>query len=46
MPRESYRERALVIRTYDLGEADRIIVFLTQHRGLVRVRRERRLLKI
>ena len=36
MPRESYRERALVIRTYDLGEADRIIVFLTQHRGLVR----------
>ena len=36
MPRESYRERVLVIRTYDLGEADRIIVFLTQHRGLVR----------
>ena len=36
MPRESYRECALVIRTYDLGEADRIIVFLTQHRGLVR----------
>ncbi|MDO4631022.1 MAG: DNA repair protein RecO [Corynebacterium sp.] len=36
MPRESYRERALIIRTYDLVEADRIIVFLTQGRGLVR----------
>lgn len=33
---QSYRERALVIRTYDLGEADRIIVFLTKGRGLVR----------
>lgn len=31
----SYRERALVVRTYDFGEADRIVVLLTP-RGLVR----------
>ncbi len=36
MRRDSYRERAVVIRSYDLGEADRIIVFLTQTRGLIR----------
>lgn len=32
---QSYRERALVVRTYDFGEADRIVVLLTP-RGLVR----------
>jgi DNA repair protein RecO (recombination protein O) len=31
-----YRERAVVIRTYKLGEADRIIVLLTEGRGKVR----------
>lgn len=36
MRRESYRERAIVVRTYDFGEADRIIVLLTRGRGLVR----------
>lgn len=36
MRRASYRERAFVVRTYDFGEADRIIVFLTRGRGLVR----------
>lgn len=36
MKRESYRERAVVIRSYDFGEADRIIVFLTKNRGLIR----------
>ncbi|WJZ03302.1 DNA repair protein RecO [Corynebacterium freiburgense] len=36
MGRESYRERALVVRTYDFGEADRIIVLLTRTRGVVR----------
>lgn len=36
MRRESYRDRALVIRTYDFGEADRIIVLLTRHHGIVR----------
>ncbi len=34
--RENFRDRALVIRTYDFGEADRIIVLLTRHHGLVR----------
>lgn len=32
---QSYRERALVVRTYDFGEADRIVVLLTP-RGIVR----------
>lgn len=36
MRRQSFRERALVIRTYDFGEADRIIVLLTRGSGLVR----------
>lgn len=36
MPRESYRDRAVVVRTYDFGEADRVIVLLTRHHGLVR----------
>ncbi|PZO97325.1 DNA repair protein RecO [Corynebacterium sp. YSMAA1_1_D6] len=34
--RENFRDRALVIRTYDFGEADRIIVLLTRYHGLVR----------
>ncbi|AWB84462.1 DNA repair protein RecO [Corynebacterium liangguodongii] len=34
--RASYRDRALVIRTYDFGEADRIVVLLTRCHGLVR----------
>lgn len=34
--RENYRDRAVVIRTYDFGEADRIIVLLTRDHGLVR----------
>lgn len=33
---ESYRDRALVVRRYDLGEADRIIVLFTREHGLVR----------
>ena len=36
MPRESYRDKAVVIRTYDFGEADRVIVLLTRAHGLVR----------
>ena len=31
-----YRDVAVVLRTYKLGEADRIIVLLTLHRGKVR----------
>jgi DNA repair protein RecO (recombination protein O) len=31
-----YREHGIVLRTYKLGEADRIIVFLTQGHGKVR----------
>lgn len=31
-----YREEGIVIRTYKLGEADRIVVFLTKGRGKVR----------
>jgi len=34
--RENYRDRAVVIRSYDFGEADRVIVLLTQNHGLVR----------
>ncbi|WIM67080.1 DNA repair protein RecO [Corynebacterium breve] len=34
--RESFRDRAVVIRTYDFGEADRIVVLLTRNNGLVR----------
>ena len=33
---EPYRDRALVVRRYDLGEADRIIVLFTRDHGLVR----------
>lgn len=36
MRRESYRDRALVVRTYDFGEADRIIVLLTRNNGIKR----------
>ncbi|AGF73077.1 DNA repair protein RecO [Corynebacterium halotolerans] len=36
MRRESYRDRAVVVRTHDFGEADRIIVLLTREHGLVR----------
>lgn len=32
----SYRDRALVVRTYDFKEADRIIVLLTREHGVVR----------
>lgn len=31
-----YREEGIVLRTYKLGEADRIVVFLTKGRGKVR----------
>ncbi len=31
-----YRDEAVVLRTHDLGEADRILTILTRHRGLVR----------
>ena len=31
-----YRERGVVVRTYKLGEADRIVVLLTEGRGKVR----------
>ncbi|MDK4207326.1 DNA repair protein RecO [Corynebacterium pseudodiphtheriticum] len=31
-----YREDAVVVRTYDFGEADRIIVLLTKQHGVVR----------
>ena len=31
-----YRDEAIVLRTYKLGEADRIIVMLTRHHGHVR----------
>ncbi|WP_194860388.1 DNA repair protein RecO [Dietzia sp. SYD-A1] len=31
-----FTDTGLVVRTYDLGEADRIVTLLTQHHGLVR----------
>ena len=31
-----YTEQAIVLRTYNLGEADRIVVMLTRERGIVR----------
>ncbi|QPK82801.1 DNA repair protein RecO [Corynebacterium qintianiae] len=34
--RQSYRDRAFVVRTYDFGEADRVVVLLTKNHGLVR----------
>lgn len=34
--RPSYRDRAFVVRTYDFGEADRVVVMLTRRHGLVR----------
>ena len=30
-----YRDEAIILRTYKLGEADRIIVMLTRHHGQV-----------
>ena len=36
MPSKLYRDEAIVLRTYTLGEADRIIVMLTRTRGQVR----------
>lgn len=33
---ESYRDRAIVVRRHDLGEADRIIVLFTRGHGIVR----------
>ncbi|WP_342318208.1 DNA repair protein RecO [Corynebacterium mayonis] len=32
----SFRDRAFVVRTYDFGEADRVVVLLTRNHGLVR----------
>ncbi len=34
--RPSFRDRAVVIRTYDFSEADRVVVLLTRSHGLVR----------
>lgn len=34
--RPSWRDRAFVVRTYDFGEADRVVVLLTKEHGLVR----------
>ena len=31
-----FRDRGVVLRTYRIGEADRIVVFLTEHHGKVR----------
>lgn len=36
MRRESYRDSAVVLRTHDFGEADRVIVLLTRGHGIVR----------
>lgn len=36
MPRENFRDRAVVVRSYDFGEADRVIVLLTRGHGIVR----------
>ncbi|WKD57254.1 DNA repair protein RecO [Corynebacterium capitovis DSM 44611] len=34
--RPSYRDHAFVVRTYDFGEADRVVVLLTRTHGVVR----------
>lgn len=36
MRRGSFRDRAVVVRTHDFGEADRVIVLLTRNHGVVR----------
>lgn len=36
MPSKLYRDEAIVLRTYNLGEADRIVVLLTRSHGQVR----------
>ncbi|GMA30973.1 hypothetical protein GCM10025875_09650 [Litorihabitans aurantiacus] len=35
-PVRTYRDEAIVLRTHDLGEADRILTMLTREHGLVR----------
>ena len=35
-PRPNWRDRAFVVRTYDFGEADRVVVLLTKNHGLIR----------
>jgi DNA repair protein RecO (recombination protein O) len=37
MASRTYRAEAIVLRTWDLGEADRILVLFTRHFGKVRV---------
>src|SRR5688500_11299586 len=37
MPSRSYRAEAIVLKTHDFGEADRILTLLTRHFGKVRV---------
>ncbi|MCS4490586.1 DNA repair protein RecO [Corynebacterium sp. ES2794-CONJ1] len=36
MARQSYKVRAVVVRTYDFGEADRIVVLLSKEHGIIR----------
>lgn len=36
MSSRSYRDAAIVLRTYRLGESDRIVVMLTEHHGKIR----------
>ncbi|GAB3945357.1 DNA repair protein RecO [Corynebacterium tapiri] len=36
MRRGSFHDRAVVVRTHDFGEADRVVVLLTRHHGVVR----------
>ena len=36
MPERLYRDEAVILRTYKLGEADRIVVILTRAHGQVR----------
>jgi DNA repair protein RecO (recombination protein O) len=36
MGRGAYRDEGVVLRTYKLGEADRIVVFMTQQHGKIR----------
>jgi len=37
MASRSYRAEAIVLKTHDFGEADRILTLLTRHFGKVRV---------
>ena len=36
MRRQSFRDAALVLHTYDFAEADRVVVLLTRSHGIVR----------